>query len=275
MLLLRQGCARAGCGAAVRHVHASVPGRTGALGIKAGMMSEFDADGMRHEMTVLALDNCQVVQVKTRDQNGYSALQLGTDEVRAKVTTKPLMGHFTSAGVAPKRVLGEFRVAPEALLPVGTAVTAAHFVPGQLVDVSGTSKGKGFQGAMKRHNFSGQRATHGVSKAHRALGSTGQCQDPGRVFKGKKMPGRMGGRRTTMQNLTVYRVDEARNLVFVKGHVPGNAGGFVRITDAVKGPKFPTPPPFPTHFATPPEGSGDAESASANSASAAPSSDGL
>jgi len=229
-----------------RAVHSSVPGRTGALALKAGMMSDYDKWGNRLQLTVLMLDECEVVQVKTEAENGYTALQLGVSEAKVKNVTKPLDFHFRKAGVAPKRKLGEFRVKPDGVLPVGTAIHAAHFVPGQLVDVCGITKGKGFQGAMKRHNFSGQRATHGVSKTHRAIGSTGQCQGPGRVFKGKKMPGRMGSNKVTMQNLEVYKIDNARNLVYVRGHVPGVAGGFVRIQDAVKGPKFPSDPPFPT-----------------------------
>mmetsp|Transcript_12936 Transcript_12936/g.25518 ORF Transcript_12936/g.25518 Transcript_12936/m.25518 type:complete len:296 (+) Transcript_12936:24-911(+) len=234
-----------------RYIHSSVPGRTGALAIKAGMMAEFDGWGMRHELTVLFLDGCQVVQAKTKEKNGYTALQLGVSNAKAKNITKPLLQHFANAGVHPKRKLGEFRVNPDAILPLGTTIPASHFVPGQLVDVSGVSKGKGFQGVMKRHGFGGGRASHGVSKAHRSLGSTGQCQDPGKVFKGKKMPGRMGSDNVTMQNLQVFKVDSARNLVYLKGHVPGNAGGFVRIVDAVKGPHFPCAEgdvPYPTRL---------------------------
>eukprot|EP00620_Florenciella_sp_RCC1587_P024057 CAMPEP_0182573604 /NCGR_PEP_ID=MMETSP1324-20130603/20315_1 /TAXON_ID=236786 /ORGANISM="Florenciella sp., Strain RCC1587" /LENGTH=298 /DNA_ID=CAMNT_0024788739 /DNA_START=53 /DNA_END=949 /DNA_ORIENTATION=+ len=224
-----------------------VYGRTGALGIKAGMIAEFDRWGTRHELTVIQLDNCQVVQVKEEATNGYTALQLGICDAKEKNVTKPLRVHYSKAGVKPKRKLGEFRVAEDGILPVGTQIHATHFVPGQLVDVCGTSKGKGFQGAMKRHNFAGQRATHGVSKTHRAIGSTGMCQDPGRVFKGKKMPGRMGSDRVTVQNLWVYKINPQRNLLFVKGHVPGVAGGFVRISDAVKGARFPTDAPYPTY----------------------------
>lgn len=223
-----------------------VRGRTGALGIKAGMLAEFDEWGTRHELTVIQLDDCQVVQVKREEDNGYDALQVGVCAAKVKNVNKPLSGHFASAGVEPKRKLGEFRVAKDALLPVGTSILAAHFVPGQRVDVCGTTKGKGFQGGMKRHNFSGQRATHGVSLAHRAIGSTGACQDPGRVWKGKKMPGHMGSRRRTVQNLVVFKVDTVRQLLYVKGHVPGSAGGFVRVQDAIKGANFPQDPPYPT-----------------------------
>ena len=224
----------------------TVPGRTGALAMKAGMISEFDNNGHRNEITVLALENCQVVQVNHQKSSQHITLQVGSGDVEKRSRTKPLQGHFDKAGVSPKRKLCEFRVSNEGILPIGTIIKAAHFLQGQLVDVCSITKGKGFQGAIKRHNFSGQRATHGVSKAHRALGSTGQCQNPGRVFRGKKMPGRMGGRRVTVQNLVVHRVDQDRNLILLKGSVPGVTGGFVRITDASKGPKFPSPPPFPT-----------------------------
>uniref|UniRef100_A0A7S2BM36 Large ribosomal subunit protein uL3m n=1 Tax=Octactis speculum TaxID=3111310 RepID=A0A7S2BM36_9STRA len=219
-------------------------GRTGALGIKAGMLAEFDHWGTRQELTVIQLDACEVVQVKTTKNDGYAALQLGVCAGKEKNAPQTLKNHFAKSGVEVKRKLGEFRVADDALLPPGTKIGAAHFVPGQLLDVCGVSKGKGFQGAMKRHNFSGQRASHGVSKTHRAMGSTGQCQNPGRVFKGKKMPGRMGNDRVTIQNLWLYKIDVDRNLLYVKGHVPGQNGGFLRIQDAVKGPKFPSPPPF-------------------------------
>lgn len=232
---------------AVRTIHESNPQRTGALAIKAGMITEWDKWGNHQELTVLLIDNCQVTQVKDDEHNGYSALQLGVSDAKVKNVTKPLRMHFQKAGVAPKRKLWEFRVKPEALLPVGTTISSGHFVPGQLVDVTGITKGKGFQGGMKRHGFAGLRASHGVSVSHRSIGSTGQCQDPGRVFKGKKMPGHMGVDRVTKLNLLVYKIDLERNLVYVKGHVPGHNGNFVRIRDAIKGPKFPSPPPFPTY----------------------------
>lgn len=222
-------------------------------------MSEFDEWGRRHALTVLIVDNCQVICTKTEVKHGYFGLQLGVCPAKVKNVSKPMRGHFEAAGVAPKRKVAEFRVKGEdALVPVGTRLSAAHFVPGQLVDVCGITKGKGYQGAMKRHGFGGMRATHGTGPVHRSLGSTGQCQGPGRVFKGKKMAGRMGNDRVTLQNLWVYKVDVARNLVFVKGHVPGQNGGFVRITDAVKGPKYPpgTEPPFPTYLA-PDDSDGD------------------
>lgn len=198
-------------------------------------------------MTVLQLDKCEVVQVKTADKHGYTALQMGVGGMKEKNVTKPLYGHFASAGVAPKRLLMEFRISEDAVIPAGTEISALHFVPGQHVDVCGTSVGKGMQGVMKLHNFKGQRATHGVSKTHRHAGSTGQCQDPGRVFKGKKMAGRMGGKRVTNRNLWVYKIDPDRNLLYVKGTVPGKPGGFVRVTDA-RDQKFEdgNPPPFPT-----------------------------
>lgn len=210
------------------------------------MMSIFDKWGVRHPTTVLQLDSCQVVQAKTDDTNGYTALQLGVGEAKAKRVKISAKGHFDKAGVVPKRSLQEFRVSPDCLLPVGTQIHAVHFVPGQKVDVCSTSKGKGFQGVMKRWNFSGGRASHGASVSHRIPGSTGMRGDPGRVFKNKKMPGRMGSERTTMQNLTVLRIDPVRELVYVKGSVPGNAGVFCRIVDAVKGPFYPSPPPTPT-----------------------------
>ena len=238
--------------------------RTGAVAIKLGMLGEYDSWGCRHALTVLLVHANHVTQVKTDAGEGYTALQVGAGEAKPKRVTKQLLGHLAKAGLAcgassedaigtpPKRKLWEFRVTPDAVVPPGTKISAAHFVPGQRVDVCGTSKGKGFQGGMKRHGFSGQRATHGVSKTRRAIGSTGQCQTPGRVFKGKKMPGHMGVDRVTVQSLVVYKVDAARDLVYVKGHVPGNNGGWVRISDATKGALFDAPeklalaPPFPT-----------------------------
>lgn len=220
--------------------------RTGALAMKVGMLAIWDAWGVRIPVTVLHLDSCQVVQVKTEETNGYTALQLGVGEAKPNRVKITAAGHFNKAGVKPKRKLEEFRITPDALLPVGTQINAVHFVAGQLVDIRGITKGKGFQGVMKRWNFSGGRASHGNSRNHRTLGSTGQCQDPGRVWKGKKMPGRMGGKNNTTQNLKVVKIDPVRNLVYVKGAVPGTNGSFIRISDAVKGPFFPSPPPFPT-----------------------------
>lgn len=218
--------------------------------MKVGMLPFWDKWGNRHATTVLQLDECQVVQVKKDETDGYSALQLGVGEAKLKRVNKPDMGHYAKAEVKPKRKLMEFRVTPDALLPVGTQIKAPHFVPGQLVDVCGISKGKGFQGVMKRWNFRGGFASHGASVSHRIPGSTGCRQDPGRVFKNKKMAGRMGSERVTVQNLRVLKIDPSRDLIYVKGAVPGNSGVFLRIVDAVKGPFFPSPPPFPT-FAPP------------------------
>lgn len=224
--------------------------RTGLLAVKVGMMPVWDDFGYRHNCTVLQVEECQVTQVKTAElHGGLSSLQLGVGVRKSRNVTKPVLGHLAKAGVAPKRQLQEFRVSEDALLPVGTTLSALHFAPGQFVDVCGTSKGKGFQGVMKRHNFAGQPASHGNSKTQRHMGSTGQCQDPGKVFKGKKMPGRLGGERVTRDNLWIAKIDVERNLIYVKGSVPGNAGGIVRVTDARK--KTPAAPlPYPTFIPT-------------------------
>ena len=185
-------------------------------------------------MTVLQLDKLQVVAQRTAEKDGYSAVQLGTGSAKAKRTSQAMRGHFAAAKVEPKRKVAEFRVAPENLIEVGAEISANHYLEGQFVDVSGTSIGKGFAGAMKRHNFGGLRATHGVSISHRSHGSTGQCQDPGRVFKGKKMAGHMGAARVTTQNLQVVKTDADRGLIMIKGAVPGSKGGWVTIKDAVK-----------------------------------------
>lgn len=208
--------------------------RTGVIAKKLGMTRVFSDEGAHVPVTVLHLDNCQVVSHKTADRDGYTALQLGAGEAKAKRTNKAQRGHFAKANVAPKRKLVEFRVPEDAMIEVGAELTADHFVPGQKVDVAGISIGKGFAGAMKRHNFGGLRASHGVSISHRSHGSTGQCQDPGKVFKGKKMAGHMGATRVTTQNIEVVRVDVERGLVWVKGAVPGSAGGWVELRDAVK-----------------------------------------
>ena len=229
--------------------------RTGALGMKVGMLALFDSWGERHAVTVLQMDSCTVVQVKTPETDGYLALQLGVGEAKASRTGISLRGHYDKNGLAPSRMLGEFRVSRDALLPVGARIHSMHFVPGQYVDVCGVSKGKGFAGVMKRWNFGGGRATHGNSLAHRIPGSTGCRQDPGRVFKNKKMPGRLGGERATIQSLKILKIDPARDLIYVKGAVPGNNGGFVRIVDAVMGPFYPSPAPVPTfNGKVPPEG---------------------
>jgi large subunit ribosomal protein L3 len=174
--------------------------------MKVGMLSIWDKWGERHAVTILQLDNCEVVQTKTEKSDGYTALQVGVGEAKFKQVNKPLLGHFQKNNITPKRKLEEFRVTPDAVLPPGTKIEALHFVAGQLIDVSGITKGKGFQGVMKRWNFGGGRATHGNSLAHRIPGSTGCRQDPGRVFKNKKMAGRMGGERVTIQNLRVLKV---------------------------------------------------------------------
>lgn len=215
--------------------------------MKVGMVPAWDKWGQRLALTVLQVDSCQVTQVKTEAVEGHSSLQLGVGEAKVKNVSRSLLHHFKKNSIPPKRKLSEFRVTPDALLPVGATITAGHFVPGQSVDISGITKGKGFQGVMKRHGYSGQNATHGNTKAHRSMGSTGMCQDPGRVFKNKKMPGRMGGNRITTLNLWVYKVELERNLVYVKGAVPGPPGSFLRLVDGRKHKwSAESPPPFPT-----------------------------
>ncbi|WCR10385.1 50S ribosomal protein L3 [Paracoccus stylophorae] len=208
--------------------------RTGVIAKKLGMTRLFLEDGRQVPVTVLQLDNLQVVDQRTAERDGYTAVQLGAGVAKAKRTTAALRGHFAKASVAPKRKIAEFRVAEENLINVGEEITADHYFAGQFVDIAGTSIGKGFAGAMKRHNFGGLRASHGVSISHRSHGSTGQCQDPGKVFKGKKMAGHLGAVRVTTQNLQVVRTDADRGLIMVKGSVPGSKGGWVTIKDAVK-----------------------------------------
>ncbi len=208
--------------------------RSGVIAQKVGMTRVFTDEGVNVPVTVLRMENCQVVSHKTEDKNGYTALQLGVGTAKVKNVTKPLRGHFAVAKVEPKRKLAEFRVAPENMVDIGAEITADHFVPGQKVDVTGTSIGKGFAGAMKRHNFGGLRATHGVSVSHRSHGSTGQCQDPGKVFKGKRMAGHMGSTRVTTQNVEVVRTDVERGLILIKGAVPGSKGAWILVRDAVK-----------------------------------------
>ena len=208
--------------------------RSGVIAKKLGMTRLFLEDGKQIPVTVLQMDNVQVVAQRTSEKDGYSAVQLGAGTAKAKNVSKPMRGHYAAAKVEPKRKLTEFRVAPENMIEVGEEITADHYFAGQYVDVSGTSIGKGFAGAMKRHNFGGLRATHGVSVSHRSHGSTGQCQDPGRVFKGKKMAGHMGAARVTTQNLQIMKTDADRGLIMVKGAVPGSKGGWVTIRDAVK-----------------------------------------
>ena len=210
--------------------------RSGVIAKKLGMTRLFMEDGRQVPVTVLQLDGLQVVAQRTTDRDGYTAVQLGAGAAKAKRTTSPMRGHFARANVAPKRKLAEFRVSPDNLIEVGEEITADHYFAGQFVDIAGTTIGKGFQGAMKRHNFGGLRASHGVSISHRSHGSTGQCQDPGKVFKGKKMAGHMGAARVTTQNLQVIKTDSERGLIMVKGAVPGSRGGWVTIKDAVKKP---------------------------------------
>ncbi|WP_102226373.1 50S ribosomal protein L3 [Acidimangrovimonas sediminis] len=208
--------------------------RSGVIAKKLGMTRLFMEDGRQVPVTVLQLDNLQVVAQRTAEKDGYTAVQLGAGSAKAKRTAAAMRGHFAKANVAPKRKVTEFRVSPENLIGVGEEITADHYFAGQFVDVAGTSIGKGFAGVMKRHNFGGLRASHGVSISHRSHGSTGQCQDPGKVFKGKKMAGHMGAARVTTQNLQVVKTDADRGLIMVKGAVPGSKGGWVTIKDAVK-----------------------------------------
>jgi len=218
--------------------------RSGIIAKKVGMTRLFLEDGKQVPVTVLHMENLQVIAQRTSDSNGYTAVQLGAGTIKAKNVSKALRGHFGVAKVQPKRKVAEFRVAPENLIDIGAEITADHYSEGQFVDVSGTSIGKGFAGAMKRHNFKGLRASHGVSISHRSHGSTGQCQGPGKVFKGKKMAGHMGAARVTTQNLQVVRTDVARGLIMIKGAVPGSKGGWVTVKDACKKP-LPDGAPFP------------------------------
>ncbi len=218
--------------------------RTGLVAKKMGMTRVFDSEGRHVPVTVLKIDNCQVISVLTQEKNGYSAVQLGAFAAKVKNVSKAMRGHFAKAKVEPKSQVAEFRVSEDALLEVGAELVPSHFIEGQLVDVIGTSIGKGFAGAMKRHNFGGMRATHGVSITHRAHGSTGQRQDPGRVFKGKKMAGHLGDRQVTVQNLEVVRTDDENGIILIKGAVPGSENAWVYIQDAVKE-KMPENAPFP------------------------------
>ncbi len=208
--------------------------RTGVIAKKLGMARFFDEAGTHVPVTVLSLEGCQVIAQRTQDKDGYVALQLGAGAKKPKNTSKAMRGHFGKAEVEPKRTLAEFRVTEGNLIDVGAEFTADHYLPGQKIDVTGTTVGKGFQGAMKRWNFGGMRATHGVSVSHRAHGSTGQRQDPGKTFAGKHMAGHLGQETVTTLNLTVWRVDVERGLILVKGAVPGTEGSFVKIRDAVK-----------------------------------------
>ncbi|HVY02403.1 MAG TPA: 50S ribosomal protein L3 [Caulobacterales bacterium] len=221
--------------------------RTGVIARKVGMMRVFDEDRAHLPVTVLQLENCQVVAHRTAEKDGYTAVQLGAGAPKVKRLNKADRGHFAKKSIAPKAKLVEFRVEPDMLPPLGAELTADHFVVGQKVDVSGLTIGKGFAGSMKRWNFGGLRATHGVSLSHRAHGSTGQRQDPGKVFKNKKMAGHLGQERVTTQNLKIVRVDAERGLLFVQGAVPGADNSWVEVRDAVRAPRpegAPTPAAF-------------------------------
>ena len=221
--------------------------RTGVIAKKLGMARFFDEAGTHVPVTVLSLEGCQVVAHRTKDKDGYVALQLGAGSKKPKNTSKAMRGHFAKGEVEPKHKLVEFRVSEDNLIDVGAEITADHFVPGQKIDVTASTVGKGFAGAMKRWNFGGLRATHGVSVSHRSHGSTGQRQDPGRTFKGKKMAGHLGSETVTTLNVTVWRVDVERGLILVKGAVPGTEGTYVKVRDAVKS-ALPADAPKPGAF---------------------------
>src|SRR3546814_510227 len=236
--------------------------RTGVIAKKMGMTRLFKDDGRHVPVTVLALEGCQVVAQKTADRDGYVAVQLGAGTAKAKNISKPERGHFAKAEVEPKARVVEFRVSEDALLDVGTELSADHFVAGQYVDITGNTQGKGFAGAMKRWNFGGLRATHGVSVSHRSHGSTGQRQDPGKVFKNKKMAGHMGDRQRTQQNLEIVGTDVERGLLFVKGSVPGHKGSWLLVRDAVKLPR-PEGAPYPASLKAAANNNNDAAPAEA------------
>ncbi|HJK87790.1 MAG TPA: 50S ribosomal protein L3 [Candidatus Megaira endosymbiont of Hartmannula sinica] len=208
--------------------------RSGVIAKKIGMGSVFSKDGIRNAVTYLYIDNCSVVANKTEDKNGYNAVVVGSTPVKSEKISKPLAGMFSKLSVDPKKKLREFRVSSDSLIDVGSSILPSHYSEGQLVDVQGISSGKGFAGVMKRHNFAGLEATHGVSISHRSHGSTGQCQDPGRVFKGKKMAGHLGNEKVTEQNVRIVSVDDEKSIIVVKGSVPGHKGEYVYIRDAVK-----------------------------------------
>jgi large subunit ribosomal protein L3 len=217
--------------------------RTGVITQKLGMTRLFMEDGRHVPVTVLKLGNCQVVSTRTHEKDGYTAVQLGSGFKKAKSTTRPERGHFAKASVEPKRKVAEFRVDEKNLLDVGDEILADHFKAGQKVDVTGVTIGRGFTGAMKRWNFRGLEASHGVSISHRSLGGTGGRQDPGRTFKEKKMHGHYGVERVTTQNLEVAKIDVERGLIMVRGAVPGSKGGWVMVRDAVKKPPKDVPAP--------------------------------
>ena len=218
--------------------------RCGVIARKVGMTRVFAEDGAHVPVTVLQMENCQVTHVRSKDKDGYTAIQLGVGSRKVKNVNKALRGQYAKAGVEAKAKLAEFRVSEDAVLELGATLGANHYVSGQKVDVVGISQGKGFAGAMKRHNFGGLRASHGVSISHRSHGSTGNNQDPGKVFKGKKMAGHMGAERVTTQNLEVVATDPAEGLILIRGAVPGSKGGYVLVSDALKA-KLPEEAPFP------------------------------
>ncbi len=221
--------------------------RSGVIARKVGMTRVFTDAGEHVPVTVLQIDQCQVVAHRTVEKDGYVALQVGVGKAKVKNVSQAERGRFAVAKVEPKRKLTEFRVSEDSLIPVGAEITADHFLPGQFVDVTGTTTGKGFAGGMKRWNFGGLRATHGVSVSHRSIGSTGGRQDPGKTFKNKKMPGHLGVERVTTQNLKVVRTDPERGLILVEGAVPGVAGGWIQVRDAVKR-ALPKDAPLPGKF---------------------------
>jgi large subunit ribosomal protein L3 len=224
--------------------------RSGLIAQKMGMTRVFTEDGRHVPVTVLKVDCCQVVATRSVESDGYTAVQLGVGAAKVKNVSKAMRGHFAKAKVEPKQKVAEFVVADDCALEVGAEISVEHFVAGQYVDVVGTTIGKGFAGGMKRHNFRGLEATHGVSISHRSHGSTGQCQDPGKVFKGKKMAGHMGDVRATQQSLEVFTTDADRGLILVRGSIPGAKGGWVLVRDAVKKP-LPEGVPFPAAIKAP------------------------
>ena len=221
--------------------------RCGLIAKKLGMTRIFNDDGNSIPVSVLKMDNCQVISKKTKETHGYDALQIGFGSKKPKNISKAERGHFAKNNVEPKEKIAEFRVSEDALIDVGKKIGVNHFIPGQKVDITGSSKGKGFAGAMKRHNFAGLRASHGVSISHRSHGSTGQCQDPGKVFKGKKMAGQLGNKRITTQNLSIALIDDKEGLILIKGSIPGSKGGLVYIKDSIKA-KINSDLPFPAGF---------------------------
>ncbi|MDR2007486.1 MAG: 50S ribosomal protein L3 [Alphaproteobacteria bacterium] len=223
--------------------------RTGLITKKIGMSRIYDESGTFIPVTILEVSDCVVLSHKTQDKDGYNALQLGLGKAKVKNTSKPMLGVFKKAGVAPTRKIAEFRIDESNFVDVGSELSAAHFIANQFVDVSGVSIGKGFAGVIKRHNFRSLRATHGVSLTHRSHGSTGNRQDPGKVFKGKKMAGHLGNKNVTTQNLKVVAIDETNNLILVKGAVPGHKGSFLKVSDAVKK-ALPKEAPFPAGLKT-------------------------